>query len=70
MKWKEFLHQMETSMAKYSYEQKRKRVLEQLGEYFYGLYMAGKIEKVPQEVEELIRKLQYIENKLKSMDHE
>ncbi len=70
MKLKDLLRQMEVSMVKYSYEQKRKRVLEQLGEYFYGLYMAGEIEQVPEKVEELIRKLQYIESKLKSMDHE
>ncbi len=70
MKLKELLRQVETSMVKYSYEQKRKRVLEQLGEYFYELYMAGKIEGVPEKVEELIRKLQYIENKLREVDHE
>ncbi len=70
MKLKELLHRVEMSMVKYSYEQKRKRVLEQLGEYFYGLYITGKIREVPADVEELIRKLQYIENKLKDMDHE
>ncbi len=57
-------------MARYSYEQKKKRVLEQLGEYFYSLYASGKIKDVPPEIEELIQRLKYIENKLHQMDHE
>jgi len=69
MKIKELIQQVENSMVRYSYEQKKKRVLEQLGEYFYSLYASGKIREVPPEIEELIQKLRYIENRLR-MDHE
>jgi len=70
MKIKELIQQMENSMVKYGYEQKRKRVLEQLGEYFYSLYVSGKITEVPPEIEELIQKLRYIDRKLQELDYE
>jgi len=70
MKLKDLIQQVESSMVKYSYEQKKKRVLEQLGEYFFSLYISGKITDIPPEVEELIQKLRYIENKLRQLDHE
>lgn len=70
MNLKNLFKKAEKDFIRRSYEKKRRRILEQLGEYFYKLYLSGEVTEVPEEIMELIEKLRHIDKKIVKLEND
>ncbi len=70
MDFKKLLKRAEEDLIKRSYEQKRKRLLEKIGEYFYRLYLTGEMEDIPEEIRELMEKISHIDKRIVKLEHD
>ena len=70
MDFKKLIKRAEEDLIKRNYEQKKKRLLEKIGEYFYRLYLTGEMEYIPEDIRELMEKIRHIDKRIVKLEHD
>ncbi len=70
MDFKKLIKRAEEDLIKRNYEQKKKRLLEKIGEYFYRLYLTGEMEDIPEDIRELMEKIRHIDKRIVKLEHD